>query len=300
MTLRLAGLLTPVTTPFDASGELAPTALARNVTAHLAAGVDGIVVAGSTGEAALLDEAERLEAIEAARRATPRDRALLAGVGAESTRATVRLARAAAERGVDGVLVVAPHYFGSAAMTAEALLAHYRRVADESPVPVVLYSIPKYMHFHLAPNLVAELAAHSNVVGIKDSSGDLELLSCYLNHQHDGFAVMTGSAQLLRTALDAGARGGILAVSTFAAPQARAVFAAVAKGDTTRSAEAQQRLTPLAATIVGELGVAGVKAALDLVGLAGGAPRSPLHRLTQDARRRVEGLLREAGVPLAA
>jgi len=300
MSLRLSGLLAPVTTPFDAAGEVAPTALARNITAHLAAGVDGVVVTGSTGEAALLDEQERLLVMETARRVTPSDRTLLAGVGAESTRATVRLARAAAERGMDAVLVVAPHYYGASMMSAAALLAHYRRVADESPIPVVLYSIPKYMHFRLAPQLVGELSAHENVVGIKDSSGDVELLSVYLNHQHDGFAVLSGSAQLFQTALQSSARGGILAVSLFAAPVARAVLAAVARGDREAAAAAQARLTPLAATIVGELGVPGIKAAMDLVGLSGGAPRMPLQRLAPEPRRQVAELLRAAELPLVA
>jgi 4-hydroxy-2-oxoglutarate aldolase len=298
--MRLAGLLAPVTSPFDAAGEAAPTALARNVAAHIAAGVDGIVVAGSTGEAPLLDEAERLAFIDAARAVVPRDRLLLAGVGAESTRATVRLARAAAERGADGVLVVAPHYYGSAMMTAEALLGHYRRVADESPVPVVLYNIPKYMHFNLAPTLVSELAAHGNVVGIKDSSGSEELLSSLLNLQTERFSVLTGNAQMLRTALDAGARGGVLAVSLFAAPVTLAVFAAAAKGDAAEAEATQAALTPLASTIVAELGVPGIKCALDLVGLAGGSPRSPLQRLGASARTRVAELLRTAGLALAA
>jgi 4-hydroxy-2-oxoglutarate aldolase len=300
MSMRLQGLLAPITTPFDATGELAPTALARNIAAHLAQGVDGIVVTGSTGEAALLDEAERLTVMEAARQATPSDRTLIAGIGAESTRTTVRLARAAAERGMDAVLVVAPHYYGASMMTASALLAHYRRVADESPVPVVLYNIPKYMHFRLAPQLVGELSAHENVVGIKDSSGDLELLSVYLNHQHDGFAVLTGSAQLLQRALESSARGGVLAVSLFAPSVTLSVFEAVARGDQEAATEAQARLTPLAATIVGELGVPGIKAALDLVGLAGGAPRMPLQRLGAEHRRTVTELLRGAELSLVA
>lgn len=297
---RLGGLLAPITTPFDAAGELAPAALARNVAAHLAAGADGIVVAGSTGEAALLDEAERLRAIEAARSATPADRLLLAGVGAESTRTTVRLARAAAERGVDAVLVVAPHYYGASMMTDAALLAHYQRVADESPVPVVLYNIPKYMHFRLEPQLVATLSAHGNVSGIKDSSGDRELLAAYLRCQSDGFSVLTGSAQLLHHALDGRARGGVLAVALFATPLARSVMDAAARGDGEAAASAQALLSPLAARIVGDLGVAGIKAALDLVGLDGGAPRMPLQPLGAEARREIAELLRAAEQPLVA
>jgi 4-hydroxy-2-oxoglutarate aldolase len=292
--LRLDGVLSPVTTPFDARGEVDLAALQRNVTAHIGAGVRGIVVGGSTGEAALLDERERAGLVEAARRVVPSDRLLLAGTGAESTRAAVRLARHAAERGADAVLVVAPHYYGATAMTAAALAAHYRAIADASTVPVVLYSIPKYMHFSLAPQLVHELSTHGNVAGIKDSSGDPDLLSVYLNHQTDSFAVMTGSGQLLQLALAMGARGGILAVSLFAAPLALDVWRAATGGDTALAERLQGRLTPLARTIVGELGVPGVKAALDLVGLMGGAPRPPLMPLGRVEQRRVGELLRTA------
>ena len=137
---------------------------------------------------------------------------LIAGVGAESTRTTLTYAERAAERGVDAVLVVAPHYFG-AAMTDEALRGHYLRIADESPVPVVLYNIPKYMHFTLSSALVQELARHENVIGIKDSSGERDLLDVYLKAQSDAFTVITGSGQLWRTALEMGARAGILAVN---------------------------------------------------------------------------------------
>ena len=121
-------------------------AFAANVRAHLAAGLHGVVVTGSTGEAALLDEDERAHLVDLARDATPHDRTLLVGTGAESTRAVIARNRMAAERGADGVLVVAPHYYGDA-MTADALRDHYERIADASPVPVLLYTIPKYMHF---------------------------------------------------------------------------------------------------------------------------------------------------------
>ncbi|HEY8174142.1 MAG TPA: dihydrodipicolinate synthase family protein [Gemmatimonadaceae bacterium] len=295
----LRGIFAPVTTPFAENGELDRSAFEHNVRAHLAHGLRGIVVAGSTGEAPLLDEHERELLVEWARPQVSGDRLLLAGVGAESTRTTLVYAERAAERGVDALLVVAPHYFGNA-MTDDALRGHYLRVADESTVPVVLYNIPKYMHFKLGSSLVQELAKHENVIGIKDSSGERDLLATYLEAQSETFTVITGSGQLWRTALEMGARAGILAVSLFAPSLSTAVAEAVARRDGATADALQSRLTPLAKIIVGELGIAGVKAAMDCVGLRGGAPRSPLLPLGRAESERVRQLLRDAELPVAA
>jgi 4-hydroxy-2-oxoglutarate aldolase len=299
MTRMLNGIFAPVITPFKGDGELDRSGFEHNVKAHMSAGLRGVVVTGSTGEAPLLDERERESVMEWARQHVPSDRVLIAGIGSESTRTTLRLADRAGERGVDAVLVVAPHYFASA-MTDDALRAHYLRIADESPVPVVLYNIPKYMHFKLSQPLVQELARHENVVGIKDSSGDRELMETYLTAQGDSFTTLTGSGQLWKTALQMGARGGILAVSLFAPGLTTAVAEAVARKDTATADALQDRLTPLAKVIVGEMGVAGVKAAVDAVGLRGGAPRSPLMPLGRAELDRVRQLLRDAELSVAA
>ncbi|MBA3889638.1 MAG: dihydrodipicolinate synthase family protein [Gemmatimonadaceae bacterium] len=292
----LGGILAPVTTPFDArTGAVDGAAFESNLRAHLQAGLAGVVVAGSNGEAPLLDEAERLLLVERARTIVPHDRWLLAGTGAESTRASVRLAREAALRGADAALVVGPHYYGAAILSAMALAAHFQRIADESPIPVVLYNIPKYMHYSLAPQLVNELAAHGNVRGIKDSSGDLSLLSTYLNAQSDRFAVLIGNAQLLAEGVRAGIDGGIVAVSMFAPALTLELFDAARRGDASAAA-LQERLAPLGREIVGTLSVPGVKAALDIVGLAGGQPRPPLLPLSHEATTLVRTMLHEAGV----
>ena len=299
MTIALKGIFAPVITPFKEDGELDRPGFEHNVRAHIQSGLRGIVVAGSTGEAPLLDERERESICEWARQHVPNDRMLVAGIGAESTRTTLERADRAAERGVDAVLVVAPHYFGSA-MTQDALRGHYLRIADESPVPVMLYNIPKYMHFKLSQGLVQELAKHENVIGIKDSSGERDLLELYLTAQGDSFTVFTGSGQLWGTAIQLGARGGILAVSLFAPALTTAVWEAVARKDGASAEALQSRLTPLAKIIVGELGVAGVKAAMDCVGLRGGAPRSPLMPLGRADWDRIRQLLRDAELPVAA
>ena len=294
MTRPLGGIFGPLTTPFDPeTGDLAPVSFRSGLGAHLAAGLDGVVTAGSTGEAALLEEDERRSLVEWARAIVPDDKWLLAGVGAESTRLTVRRARDAALRGADAVLVVSPHYYG-AMMTSDALRAHFTRVADESPIPVVLYNIPKYAHLTLDPALVAELARHDNVIGIKDSSGDLVLLRGYLQSQSETFSVLTGSGSGVYAALEMGARGGILAVALFAAGLTLEVRDAFEAGDRDRAMSAQERLVPLARTIVAELGVAGVKAAIDAIGLPGGPVRAPLLPLPDEQRVRVRELLRAA------
>jgi 4-hydroxy-2-oxoglutarate aldolase len=304
VSIKLEGILGPVVTTFHpASGDIDAVAFANNITAHLAAGLHGVAVAGSTGEAPLLDERERATLLDAARKVVPSDRLLVAGTGAESTRTTVRLSRQAAQHGADAVLVVAPHYYGGAAMHSSALRTHYLEVADKSPVPVVLYSIPKYMHFPLAPELVAELAKHENIVGIKDSSGDRSLLASYLTAQSDRFSVLTGFASTFKTALEMGARGGVLAVALFATGLTLEIYDSMQDGSDAAvraAAEAQTRLVPLSSKIVAELGIPGVKAALDHVGLVGGPVRAPLTSLSASDVSRVAELLRNAELPQAA
>jgi 4-hydroxy-2-oxoglutarate aldolase len=202
-----------------------------------------------------------------------------------------------AKRGADAVLVVAPHYYGSS-MTDDALFAHYTAVADASPVPVLLYTIPKYMHFALSAELVARLAQHQNIVGLKDSSGKMEMLNGYLRSQSDSFAVLTGNGGTFQQALDGGARGGILAVALFAAGPALEVLNATRHGDREGASRAQGWLGGLSNRIVGELGIPGVKAALEEIGLTGGPVRPPLRELTADLRSEVTELMRST--PLAA
>ena len=211
---------------------------------------------------------------------------MIAGCGGESTRQTVARSKSAKENGADAVLVVAPHYYANA-MTEELLRAHYKRVADESPLPVILYNIPKYMHFALSAELVAELAQHKNVIGIKDSSGQLEMLKGFLRAQSSSFSVLTGSGSGLQAGIEAGARGGILAVSLFAAGLALELRAALADGDVAKAVAAQARLKPMADVIVAKLGVPGVKAAMDAVGKVGGLPRMPLLPLGASGRAEV-------------
>jgi len=299
MTLDLRGVFAPVVTTFSPeNGEVDVKSYEANVAAHLAAGLHGIVVTGSTGEAALLDANERAVLVEATRRVTPSDKAVIVGTGAESTRTCLAQTREAARRGADAVLVVAPHYYGSS-MTSAALRAHYLRVADESPVPVMLYTIPKYMHFALEASLVAELAKHENIIGMKDSSGNRDLWTGYMQSESPAFAVLTGNAQMFHHAMATGGTGGILAGALFAPAIALDIFDAVRRGDESAATAAQARFTPMGAKIVAELGVPGVKAALDRVGLVGGPVRLPLLPLDEAQRAVVHQTLEAAELATA-
>jgi 4-hydroxy-2-oxoglutarate aldolase len=293
---RLTGILAPVATPFDAREAVDVEAFVFNARAHVEAGLSGLVVCGSTGEAALLDEDERAALLAAARDVVSRDQWLIMGTGAESTRQCVMRTRAAAAGGADAVLVVAPHYYTRSQMTDEALYAHYARVADESPIPVLLYTIPKYMHFKLEPELVARLAQHGNIRGMKDSSGDMSYFEKVVPIGSDTFTVLTGNGGTWSSALGLGASGGILAVALFAPELSLDVWRAHQDDRLDDATEFQRRLTPLAVEIVGRMGVAGVKEAMDRVSLRGGRVRAPLLPLSQSDSKRVTELLRESSV----
>ncbi|GMV10929.1 MAG: hypothetical protein AMXMBFR55_26630 [Gemmatimonadota bacterium] len=295
----IKGIFGPVITTFDRRGELDLDAFGANLKAHIAAGLDGVLVAGSTGEAALLEESERLRLVEMARSVIPASRQLLVGTGAESTKACVRRCREAAERGANACLVVAPHYYSNAMSTA-ALQAHYERVADESPVPILLYNIPKYMHFRLEPELVARLAEHDNIIGMKDSSGDLETMAKYLLAQTPHFGIVTGHAGSWLKAIHMGVVGGIMAVALFA-PELTQEIARLAKAkQEPEASEAQRRLTPLGMEIVGRMGIPAVKVAMQRVGLHGGPVRLPLLDLSPSDADLVAELLRESSVASVA
>lgn len=286
----LGGVFAPITTPFDvASGDIAPQHLKDNVARHFADGLDGVVVAGSTGEAPLLDPDEHRRAVAWTREATPQGKWLIAGTGAESTRQAIALTKGAAEAGADAVLVRPPSYFP--AVAARALANYYRAIADASPIPVLVYNIPKYTHVQLPPELLEELSTHARVVGVKDSSGDLKNLAAY-REAAPQWAVFVGSGSLLLPALELECDGGIVAVACYAARLCAELLTAFHAGDRDTASALQNRIGPLDKEIVSKLGPAGVKAAMDAVGLYGGPPRPPLAPLSEPDRERVALLVR--------
>jgi 4-hydroxy-2-oxoglutarate aldolase len=284
----LEGVLVPITTPFDQSGEVATDRMRDNARRLLDAGVNGIVVAGSTGEAPLLERSEMARLIGCLRNVIPDDRWLLAGTGAESTRETVQATRAAADAGADLVLVRPPAYYGPA-LSPQALEAHFRAVADASPVPILIYNIPVYTHIRLPEALLASLTDHERIVGAKDSSGDLKTLAAYREAART-WRLFVGSGAVFCAGLELGCEGGLLAVACFAPRESVDVYRTFRAGRRAEAAAIQERLTQLHREIVTARGVAGVKAAMDAVGLYGGRVRAPLLDLPAEEQAKVKQL----------
>ena len=287
----------PATTPFDqVTGEVDLVALRRNVERWTPTGIRGLVIGGSTGEAVLLDERERDLCWDVVARSVPDDLVLVAGTGAESLRTTLRLTRMAADRGFQAVLVQPPAFY-KGAMTPAVVRDHYLAVADAAPVPVILYQVPtRFSTLDFPAGLVAELSSHENIVGIKDSRGRLETVGELVTRTSRGFQVLVGSGSLLYAALEIGAVGGILGVANLAPRECARIHARFAAGDAAAAGRIQQRVGPLHNAVVGGMGVAGVKCALDLLGCRGGAPRPPLKPLPGSRRAEVAEHLDRAGV----
>jgi 4-hydroxy-2-oxoglutarate aldolase len=290
---KLRGILLPCTTPFAPGGQdVDARALSGNIARWNRTGIDGYVVLGSTGERVHLDERETLEVVNAARAGVPGHLAFVVGVGQHGTRGSIAEARRAAEAGADAVLVITPHFY-RAAMTPAALTDYYESIADASPVPVVLYNIPQNTGLAVSLDALARLCRHENIVGIKDSSGDMVNFLEMLRLASGEFAVLTGHASLLYAALSAGASGAILAAGCVAPEVAVGIARLVERGEHAGAREWQRRLTPLARAVTTRFGIGGLKYALDLCGYAGGEVRAPLSMPDEAARREIARTLEE-------
>lgn len=290
------GLYAPIATPF--AGDCVDEAgLRENVRRHAATGLTGLVVLGSNGEAVLLDEDEADRVVAAAREALPADRPLVVGAGRESTRAAIAAARRAGALGADAVLVRTPSFY-KPLMTAEAFVRHYTAVADASPVPVLLYNVTAYTGVTLPVEAAARLSEHPNIAGIKESGSDAAVVADLVARCAPGFAVLGGSGVGYLAALAAGAHGAILAVAGLAPEVCVAIRAHVEAGRLAEARALQQRLAPLARLVGGPHAVPGLKAALDLLGFHGGAPRPPLAPVPSVVVDQLAAALRALDLPI--
>jgi len=272
----LKGIIPPLVTPFDEAGAIRYDAFDRNIDNYLEAGIDGFLVAGSTGETVYLEHSEKLKLTESARKRIPSSKMLLAGTGSESTRATIELTKEMADRGVDAVLVKNPFYYKSQ-MSFDVYMAHYTAVADASPVPVIVYNVPVFTGVPLESRLVIELAKHPNIRGMKDSSGDVKLISeTVWNTDPTTFSVVAGMGATLVHTMTAGARGGIIAL-VCASPRAMIqLYDAYISGDRQRADAIQRIIAPAANAVTSKHGIPGLKYAMELEGFQPGVARRPL------------------------
>ena len=218
---------------------------------------------------------------------------LLAGTGLESTRATIALTRRAADAGADAALVLTPSYY-KPQMSPEALRRHFEAVADASPIPVLLYSVPQFTGIPFPGALAPALAAHPRIRGMKESSGDVGLLGRIKGSVPDSFSVLCGAAAVFYPALCVGASGGVLAVASCAPRPVAALYRAFERGDHAAARRLQEALTPLATAVTTAHGVAGLKAAMDAAGRRGGAVRPPLLPAAVSLEAEIPALLARA------
>lgn len=290
------GIFPPIPTPFDAGGSLALDRLAVNVEKWNATGLAGYVALGSNGEAphVALDEIGPL--IAAVRRAALPSMKVIAGTGQLSTWATLEATKRAADAGADAALVVTPFYY-KGGMTADALKRHFFAVADASPVPVLIYNVPANTGFNIPLPVVADLAAHDNLAGVKDSAGDINQLAEFVRLTRGmDFEVLSGNFGALLPAMAFGVRGAILAVANAAPNECVAMFEAARDGRLAEAAELHLRLLPVARAVTTQFGVPGLKTALDLLGYFGGPPREPLLPAPDNTREAMALILREANL----
>jgi 4-hydroxy-2-oxoglutarate aldolase len=272
----LDGVFTPIPTPFRVSdGAFDEEVMRANVARWMASPLTGLVVLGSNGEAPQLDDDEADRVVSTVRACMPQGRPMLVGTGRESTRATIAATHRAAAAGADAVLVRTPSFF-KAQMTGDVLERHYREVADAATVPVLLYNVTMFTGVTLPADSVARLAEHPNIVGMKESGSDIGYIADCVARTPADFVMLAGSATTYFHALCAGCDGGVLALASLFPDACVRLRALVKSGSIDEARRLQRDLTPIARSIGGTHGVAGLKAALDLVGFTGGPPRPPL------------------------
>jgi 4-hydroxy-2-oxoglutarate aldolase len=290
MTHQFAGIYTPIVTPFTADGDVDARAIVSNVGRYLASPLTGLVVLGSNGEAAQLEDDEADHVIATVRERVPKGRPMLVGTGRESTRATIAASKRAAALGADAVMARTPSFY-KPQMTSENFVRHYTELADASPVPVLLYNVTMYTGVNLLPDAVEKLSEHRNIVGLKDSGNDMLQIGDYLTRSAPGFTVLAGAAPTLFTAAALGVHGAVLALAGLVPDLCVQLFEHVKAGRVDDARALQRRLLPLARSIGPIYGVPGLKAALDLIGLTGGVPRAPLRPVAPAVVETIRGQL---------
>ncbi len=241
--IDLNGIFPPVTTPFI-DDKVAYDKLASNVEKYGRTGLKGMVVLGSNGEYVSLSEEEKRKVVETVVQATPDHMSVIAGTGCESTRETIRLTADCAALGVDAALVVTPHYFGGK-MSDAALIEHFTTVADSSPIPILLYNVPQFTHVNLTVNVVAQLSGHPNIIGVKDSTGNVIQLGEFLNQVDPDFSILVGTASALYGALTLGCVGGVLALANVTPETCVKIHGLVQEGDFKAAKQIQLKMIPV-------------------------------------------------------
>jgi 4-hydroxy-2-oxoglutarate aldolase len=287
--MKLSGVMPPITTPFQ-DGKLVLDKLKNNFQKWDKTGLSGYLVLGSNGEAVYLNEKEKMKVVEISRESIHTSKIMLVGTGMESTQETIQFTNQVAKMGADYALVVTPSYF-KGSMKPQILYDHFIAVAESSRIGILIYNVPQFTGINLDPEVVAKLSEHPNIIGIKDSSGNIGQLSEIIHLSQKGFAVFVGSAPVFFPALCIGAVGGILAVANVVPQECVQIQSLFNKGKMGEARALQSRLTPLAKAVTTKYGIGGLKMAMDLAGYFGGNPRLPLKKPGKEVEEELKRLL---------
>jgi 4-hydroxy-2-oxoglutarate aldolase len=290
----LKGIFTPIVTPFNEMEEIDYPKMAHNLYKWGQTGLDGVVVLGTNGEFPYIDPEEKAELIRFVVNNFNPDKKVIAGTGCETTRDTIALCTEAAEAGVHAVLVLPPHYY-KGSMSEEVLYEHYRETADNSPVPLLIYNMPKNTGINLSVGLVARLSQHPNIVGIKDTAGNIVQLAELVRDTADGFSVFAGNAGYLLPALTVGAVGATAATANILPDMCCQVVDLFNQGKLEEAKALQQRLLEPNGLVTFKHGIPALKAAMDMLGYQGGMPRRPLKPLGTKEKEIVKAALIRCG-----
>jgi len=292
--MNLSGVFPALTTPFSADGSVSVEDIKHNITKYNSTGLAGYVAIGSTGESVLLSRKEVDTVLVAVKESAAPGMRLIAGTGAESTAETIDRTKRAAELGYHVALVKTPYYY-KPMYKPETFIAHYRRVADVSPIPVLLYSVPQFTGVALEALEVGVLAQHPNIIGIKESSGNVQRAAEMLAAAPSSFQLLVGSASMMFPSMVLGAVGSILALASALPELCVALFEAARKGDLEAARALQATILPASKLIVSQNGIPGVKYAMDQAGYRGGIPRQPLLPLHEEQRVAIRELMAKVG-----
>jgi len=290
--IDLNGIFPPIPTPFI-DDSVAYDKLASNIEKWGRTGLKGFVVLGSNGEYVSLSEEEKRKVVAKVVETAPEHMSVIAGTGCESTKETIRLTADCAALGAHAALVVTPHYYGGK-MNESALIKHFTAVADSSPIPIILYNVPKFTHVNLTVNVVALLSRHANIIGIKDSTGNVIQMGEFLNQVGTDFSLLVGTAGALFGGLTLGCAGGVLALANVAPQNCVKIHELVQDGDYKAAQQIQLKMIPINQAVTATYGVSGLKTALDLLGYFGGEPRPPLLRSSDEEKSAIVEILKKA------
>ncbi len=293
--MEIEGVFPPVTTPFDDNGCIVYSHLAENIKKWNQTDISGYLILGSNSEFIFLNEEEKLDVVKTARESIPPSKKMLVGTGLECTKGTIEFTRRAADCGADVAVVITPHFFKSN-MSHDAFMKHYLMIADSSPIPVLLYNVPSYTGLNLEAGTASELSSHENIIGIKDSSGNVEHLSeiiCLTGEK--GFSVLTGSSIVLYPSMCVGAAGGIMAIACVLPEQCLNVIRLYKDGNHAEAKKLQMRLIEPTLAVTSRYSIPGLKAAMDLTGYYGGHSRLPLLPITSAEIEEIKNIFTGAG-----